>query len=199
MDFNRRLWQRIDAAAAVPWYKNFGAIWKPAIPLTAAIVVIAAVFLLDHPGARQTREPGVAPCKEAHRGGADARRHSATRPVGCSQPEIVMSVLRKFSIVLTAAMLLLTPAFAQTRQQARQQVEQERGDEQLFRRSCSAWARPRAGKSSRAQLPPAQQANIEKRIQNFQKLPQAQREQARTIRGRLKACPRRNRPRCGAQ
>lgn len=59
MDFNRRLWQRIDAAASVPWYKNFGAIWKPAIPLTAAIVVIAAGFLLDHPGARQTREPGV--------------------------------------------------------------------------------------------------------------------------------------------
>jgi hypothetical protein len=56
MDFNRRLWQRIDAAAAIPWYKNFGAIWKPAIPLTAAMVVIAAGFLLDHPGARQ---PGV--------------------------------------------------------------------------------------------------------------------------------------------
>jgi len=59
MDFNRRLWQRIDAAAAAPWYKNFGEIWKPAIPLTAAILVIAAGFLLDHPGARQTRVPGV--------------------------------------------------------------------------------------------------------------------------------------------
>jgi hypothetical protein len=59
VDFNRRLWQRIDAAAAVPWYKNFGEIWKPAIPLTAALLVIAAGFLLDHPGVRQTRVPGV--------------------------------------------------------------------------------------------------------------------------------------------
>jgi anti-sigma factor RsiW len=59
MDFNRRLWQRIDAAAAIPWYKNFGAIWKPAIPLTAAIVVIAAGFLLDHPRGAQTRVSGV--------------------------------------------------------------------------------------------------------------------------------------------
>jgi anti-sigma factor RsiW len=59
MDFNRRLWQRIDAAAAVPWYKNLGAIWKPAIPLTAAIAVIAAGFLLDHPGARPTHVPSV--------------------------------------------------------------------------------------------------------------------------------------------
>lgn len=59
MDFNRRLWQRIEAAAAVPWYRNFGEIWKPAIPLTAAILVITAGFLLDHPGARQTRVPGV--------------------------------------------------------------------------------------------------------------------------------------------
>jgi anti-sigma factor RsiW len=59
MDFNRRLWQRIDAAAAVPWYKNFGEIWKPAIPLTAAILVIAAGFLLDHPHGTQTRVPGV--------------------------------------------------------------------------------------------------------------------------------------------
>jgi anti-sigma factor RsiW len=59
MEFNRRLWQRIEAAAAVPWYRNFGEIWKPAIPLTAAILVIAAGFVLDHPGARQTRVPDV--------------------------------------------------------------------------------------------------------------------------------------------
>jgi anti-sigma factor RsiW len=59
MDFNRRLWQRIDAAAAVPWYKNFGEIWKPAIPLTAAILVIAAGFVLDHPRGTQTRVPDV--------------------------------------------------------------------------------------------------------------------------------------------
>jgi hypothetical protein len=54
-DFNRRLWQRIDAAAAAPWYTRLGeslrASWKPLIPLTAAILVIAGGFLLDHPGA----------------------------------------------------------------------------------------------------------------------------------------------------
>ena len=59
LDFNRRLWQRIDAAAAVPWYRNFSQVWKPAIPLTAAILVIAAGFLLDHPRGSQTRVPGV--------------------------------------------------------------------------------------------------------------------------------------------
>ncbi len=59
MDFNRRLWRRIDAAAVIPWYRNFGEIWKPAIPLTAAILVIAAGFLLDHPRVHQPRVPGV--------------------------------------------------------------------------------------------------------------------------------------------
>jgi len=57
LDFNRRLWQRIDAAAAVPWYTSLADWfrfdnWKPMIPLTAAILVIAAGFVLDHPGAR---------------------------------------------------------------------------------------------------------------------------------------------------
>jgi anti-sigma factor RsiW len=56
MDFNRRLWQRIDAAAAAPWYRSLRdslrfTDWKPVIPLTAAILVIAAGFLLDHPRA----------------------------------------------------------------------------------------------------------------------------------------------------
>ncbi|HEY3823268.1 MAG TPA: hypothetical protein VGL82_01865 [Bryobacteraceae bacterium] len=55
MDFNRRLWQRIDTAAASPWYQNLRdslrfTNWRPAIPLTAAVIVIAAGFLLDHPG-----------------------------------------------------------------------------------------------------------------------------------------------------
>jgi anti-sigma factor RsiW len=54
VDFNRRLWQRIDAADAAPWYQRladsfrFGN-WKPAFALTAAMVVIAAGFILDHP------------------------------------------------------------------------------------------------------------------------------------------------------
>lgn len=63
MDFNRRLWQRIDTAAAAPWYESFAewlrfANWKPVIPLTAAILVIAGGFLLDHPGSKNT-VPGV--------------------------------------------------------------------------------------------------------------------------------------------
>jgi anti-sigma factor RsiW len=55
MDFNRKLWRRIDAAAAAPWYQRLGA-WlrianlKPVLPMTAAIALIAAGFLLDHPG-----------------------------------------------------------------------------------------------------------------------------------------------------
>jgi hypothetical protein len=57
MDFNRRLWQRIDAAAVEPWYKTLAASlrfadWKPVLPLTAAILVVAAGFLLDHSGDR---------------------------------------------------------------------------------------------------------------------------------------------------
>ena len=54
IEFNRRLWQRIDAAAAAPWYTSLMeslrfANWKPVVPLAAAIAVIAAGFLLDHP------------------------------------------------------------------------------------------------------------------------------------------------------
>ena len=54
LDFNRRLWQRIDAAAAAPWYVSLAEWfrldnWKPMIPLTAAVLMIAAGFLLDHP------------------------------------------------------------------------------------------------------------------------------------------------------
>ena len=57
LDFNRRLWQRIDAADAAPWYKRLVeslrmAPWKPVLPLTAAILIIAAGFLFDHPGGR---------------------------------------------------------------------------------------------------------------------------------------------------
>jgi hypothetical protein len=60
MDFNRNLWRRIDAAAAAPWYKKLAdalqlANWKPVLPLTAAVALIAAGFLLDHPGARKAQ------------------------------------------------------------------------------------------------------------------------------------------------
>lgn len=58
LDFNRRLWQRIDAMESAPWYRRFADFmrltsWKPAIPLTVAALVIAAGFLFDHP-ARNT-------------------------------------------------------------------------------------------------------------------------------------------------
>jgi len=66
LDFNRRLWQRIDAA---PWYAGFFeairfANWKPALPLSAAILTMAAGFLLDHPGGKKP-VPGVS-VKEAN-------------------------------------------------------------------------------------------------------------------------------------
>ena len=59
VDFNRRLWQRIDAAEAAPWYQRLGdsfrfGNWKPAFALTAAMIVIAAGFVLDHPAERAT-------------------------------------------------------------------------------------------------------------------------------------------------
>jgi anti-sigma factor RsiW len=59
LDFNRRLWQRIDAAETAPWYKQLAdslrfAAWKPVIPLTAAALLIAAGFLYDHPGRNAT-------------------------------------------------------------------------------------------------------------------------------------------------
>lgn len=54
IDFNRRLWQRIDAAANAPWHRALAdslrfASWKPVFPLAVAILVIAGGFLLDHP------------------------------------------------------------------------------------------------------------------------------------------------------
>ncbi len=56
VDFNRRLWQRIDAAAAVPWYRRLldsfaPARRLPALTLLIALLVLAGGFLLDHKGA----------------------------------------------------------------------------------------------------------------------------------------------------
>lgn len=62
LDFNRRLWQRIDTANAAPWYRQlagslrFGN-WKPAVPLAAAVLMVAAGFMLDHPGSRTAAQP----------------------------------------------------------------------------------------------------------------------------------------------
>jgi hypothetical protein len=51
-DFNRRLYRRIDAEAAAPWYTRLfntpWAMWKPAIPLVAAGLLVVAGFVMDH-------------------------------------------------------------------------------------------------------------------------------------------------------
>jgi hypothetical protein len=62
VDFNRNLWRRIDMAAAAPWYRRLAAALraanlKPVLPMTAAIALIVAGFLLDHPGANKV-QPG---------------------------------------------------------------------------------------------------------------------------------------------
>jgi anti-sigma factor RsiW len=50
-EFNRRLWQRIDAAAAQPWYVRLAG-WKPAIPVAAiAMVMMVGSFMMQ---SRQT-------------------------------------------------------------------------------------------------------------------------------------------------
>jgi hypothetical protein len=64
MDFNRRLWQRIDAMSKASWFSSLAdalrmANWKPVFPLAAAVLVIAGGFLLDHPGDK-IAAPGVA-------------------------------------------------------------------------------------------------------------------------------------------
>jgi len=58
-DFDRRLYARIDAAASASWLDRMFAAMndflrpvfaRPAFPLAAASLVIAAGFVLDHPG-----------------------------------------------------------------------------------------------------------------------------------------------------
>lgn len=60
-DFNRRLYQRIDAEQAAPWYVRLfntpWASWKPALPLAAAGVVLIAGFVLDHPASAPSTAP----------------------------------------------------------------------------------------------------------------------------------------------
>jgi hypothetical protein len=53
VDFNRRMWRKIDAADAAPWYRKLAdslrlGAWKPAVPLAAAVVLVAAGFVMDH-------------------------------------------------------------------------------------------------------------------------------------------------------
>ena len=52
-DFNRRLYRRIEAEASAPWYQRLFhmplSVWKPAIPLAAACLLVVAGFVFDHP------------------------------------------------------------------------------------------------------------------------------------------------------
>ncbi|MDE3197166.1 MAG: hypothetical protein KGN84_12525 [Acidobacteriota bacterium] len=53
MDFNRRLWGRIDSLGTQPWRRRLvGSLrlgsWKPAIPLAAVALVVAAGYMMDH-------------------------------------------------------------------------------------------------------------------------------------------------------
>ena len=65
MDFNRRLWQRIDAAEASPWYRGLMdslrfANWKPAFSLAAAIAIIELKRLARENHILQTSAVGMA-------------------------------------------------------------------------------------------------------------------------------------------
>jgi hypothetical protein len=63
-DFNRRLYRRIEAEAAAPWYTRLfttpWAMWKPAIPLVAAGLLVVAGFVMDHGVSITAPSPGPA-------------------------------------------------------------------------------------------------------------------------------------------
>jgi hypothetical protein len=49
MDFNRRLWQRIDRVAVEPWYSSLAG-WKPMLPTAiAALLLVAGGLVLERP------------------------------------------------------------------------------------------------------------------------------------------------------
>lgn len=53
MDFNRRMWRKIDLLEATPWYRRLGnslrpGSWKPGFALAAAVVLVATAFVMDH-------------------------------------------------------------------------------------------------------------------------------------------------------
>jgi hypothetical protein len=55
MGFSRRVLRRIEEQGAAPWYRKLADTlrlggWKPAFPLAAAALVIAAGFVFDHQG-----------------------------------------------------------------------------------------------------------------------------------------------------
>jgi anti-sigma factor RsiW len=62
-DFNRRLYQRIESEAAAPWYVRLfttpWAVWKPAIPLACAGLLLVAGFVFDHSVTSQATSPAI--------------------------------------------------------------------------------------------------------------------------------------------
>jgi hypothetical protein len=49
MDFNRRLWQKVDQVAAEPWYSRLAG-WKPMLPAAiTALVLVAATLVFERP------------------------------------------------------------------------------------------------------------------------------------------------------
>ncbi len=96
IDFNRRLWQRIDAMEAAPWYERLAesmrmANWKPAFTLALATLIIAAGFVLDHPG----REPGA--------GGSSTAGVSASEAEQVEQTLEDLQLLHQFDSATGAA------------------------------------------------------------------------------------------------
>ena len=59
LDFNRRLWQRIDQAEAQSWFDLsrfhlnwLNMSWKPALPVVAALLLVLGVVMFQHPHER---------------------------------------------------------------------------------------------------------------------------------------------------
>lgn len=52
-DFDRRLYRRIEAEAATPWWTRMGSLswvsWKPAVPLAAICLTLVAAAIFDSP------------------------------------------------------------------------------------------------------------------------------------------------------
>jgi len=100
VDFNRRLWQRIDAAEARPWYRGLMdslrfANWKPAFSLAAAIAIIVGGFVLDHPENRTTTDKKAA--------GSESASVSATEAEQVEQTLEDLQLLHQFDSAKAAA------------------------------------------------------------------------------------------------
>lgn len=64
MDFNRRMWRKIDLLEATPWYRRLaGSLrlgsWKPGFALAAAVLLVATAFVMDHSSTVVAVSPGV--------------------------------------------------------------------------------------------------------------------------------------------